>query len=145
METALLLLAGANWGVTRSTVRVSKHKGVSIVNRGCRPSSITPFIHNKPSSFATSEEANDCKLASARTNARGHPVRFDHQGSDEGRRCRSTPPFSDAERAGTKVGRSFTPEFDVLADIAYRLNKQGADQPTTPGVRSMVAEAALAM
>src|SRR5262245_56679115 len=48
-----------------------------------------------------------------------------HQGSDEGRRCRSTPACSNAEGGGTKVGRSLTPEFDVLADIAYRLNKQG--------------------
>ena len=31
METALLLLAGANWGVTRSTVRVSERRGISIV------------------------------------------------------------------------------------------------------------------
>jgi hypothetical protein len=31
VETALLLLAGANWSVTRSTVRVSKRRGISIV------------------------------------------------------------------------------------------------------------------
>ena len=31
METALPLLAGANWGVTRSTVRVSKRRGICIV------------------------------------------------------------------------------------------------------------------
>src|SRR5262249_22031034 len=33
------------------------------------------------------EEGNECDVASARTDARGHPVRSDHQGSDEGGQC----------------------------------------------------------
>jgi len=55
-------------------------------------------------------ERNDCELSSARTNTRRHPVRFDHQGSDEGRCCRSTPACSNAEGVGTKVDWG-TPEF----------------------------------
>src|SRR5215831_10382325 len=55
-------------------------------------------------SLATGEEGNDCDLASARTNARGHPVRSDYQGSDEVRRRRSTPAFSNAEGDGANVG-----------------------------------------
>src|SRR5262249_43393849 len=53
-----------------------------------------------------------CRLArrhGPRTNTRRHPVRFDHRGSDEGRRCRSTPACSNAEGVGTKVGWG-TPE-----------------------------------
>src|SRR5262249_50550795 len=34
------------------------------------------------------EEGNECDVVSARTNARGHPVRSNHQGSDEGGPCR---------------------------------------------------------
>ena len=140
METALLLLAGANWGVTRSTVRVSKHKGVSIVNRGCRPSSITPFIHNK----LTSEEGMI-------VNWRQHEPTLEDILSDSIIKAVMKADGVDPHHLAAmlkELGRKWggvTPEFDVLADIAYRLNKQGADQPTTPGVRSMVAEAALAM
>src|SRR5262245_33493822 len=56
--------------------------------------------------FATSEEVNESKMATVRANARGHPVRLHHQGSDEGRRCRSTPACSNAEGGRTKVGWS---------------------------------------
>ena len=38
------------------------------------------------------------------------------------------------------MGRSSRPKFDVLADIANCLNKQGAGQPTMPGVLARVAE-----
>ena len=74
---------------------------------------------SKPPSFASSEE-DDCELSSVRTNTPRYPVRFDHQGSDEGRRCRSTPACSNAEGGGTKVGRSSRPSS---ADITNRLNK----------------------
>src|SRR5262249_15453922 len=50
------------------------------------------------------EEGNECDVASARTNARGHPVRSDHQGSDEGGPCRSAPAFSNAEGDSGNVG-----------------------------------------
>jgi hypothetical protein len=60
------------------------------------------------------EEGNECDVASARTNARGHPVRSDHQGSDEGGQCRSAPAFSNAEGDSANVGRCSCPSSMCL-------------------------------
>src|SRR5262245_53478566 len=91
-----------------------------LLNTHSCPSSFKPSankpaqaLHPKRRIMATSEEGNECDLASARTNARRHPVRSDHQGSDEGGQYRSTPAFSNAEGDGANVGRC-SPEFDVL-------------------------------
>src|SRR5262249_1573552 len=50
------------------------------------------------------EEGNECDVASARTNARGHPVRSNHQGSNEGGPCRSASAFSNAKGDSANVG-----------------------------------------
>ena len=90
-----------------TAVLTSTARSPQSMRKSC-PASTTHCI-----SFATNG-GSECELASVRTNARGHPVRSDHQGIDEGGRCRSTPAFSSVEGGGTKVGWSSRPSSMCL-------------------------------